>query len=105
MAKFKGRPGWGTPANLEALMRAGFEYPEEGFEGYDQGCCPVCHNSGERTMEDVIDDDDEIGYECIQCEAGWTEIRQSVGYKGLHVIEDMYDNSYHVQNIRRKDTT
>ena len=27
---------------------------EEEYENYDQGCCPVCYNSGERTMEDVM---------------------------------------------------
>tara|TARA_B100000029_G_scaffold511258_1_gene604809 strand:+ start:2174 stop:2425 length:252 start_codon:yes stop_codon:yes gene_type:complete len=67
--------------------------PEESYEGYDQGCCPVCYNSGERTMEDVIDDDDEIGYECMLCEVGWKEVRQSVGYKGLHGIEDWRDTA------------
>ena len=64
---------------------------EESYEDYDQGCCPVCHNSGERSMEDVIDDDCEIGYECMQCEVGWKEVRHSVGYKGLHVMEDWRD--------------
>ena len=59
----------------------------------DQGYCPVCHTSGERTMEDVIDDDCEIGYECIQCEVGWKEVRQSVGYKGLHVLQDWRDTA------------
>ena len=67
--------------------------PEESYEGYDQGCCPVCDNSGERTMEDVIDDDDEIGYECMQCEVGWKEVRQSVGYKGLHGLVDWRDTA------------
>ena len=64
---------------------------EESYEGYDQGSCPVCHTSGERTMEDVIDDDCEIGYECFHCEVGWKEVRQAVGYKGLYVMEDWRD--------------
>ena len=64
---------------------------EESYEDYDQGCCPVWHNSGERSMEDVIDDDCEIGYECMQCGVGWKEVRHSVGYKGLHVMEDWRD--------------
>ena len=42
-------------------------------------------------MEDVIDDDCEIGYECMQCAVGWKEVRHSVGYKGLYVIEDWRD--------------
>ena len=66
---------------------------EESYEGYDQGGCPVCYNSGERTKEDVIDDDDEIWYECMQCEVGWKEVRQSVGYKGLHGLVDWRDTA------------
>ena len=59
---------------------------EESYEGYDQGSCPVCNQEAERTMEDVIDADDEIGYECMQCEVEYVEVRQTVGYKNLRYI-------------------
>ena len=52
----------------------------------DQGYCPVCNQEAERTMEDVIDADDEIGYECMQCEVEYVEVRQTVGYKNVMYI-------------------
>ncbi len=52
----------------------------------DQGYCPVCDQSAQQTGENVIDDDDEIGYECISCEVEYVEVRQTVGYKNLRYI-------------------
>ena len=54
----------------------------------DQGYCPVCNQEAQRTMEDVIDADDEIGYECIQCEVEYVEVRHTIGYKNLRKIEE-----------------
>ena len=68
--------------------------PTESFgkveSSIDQGYCPVCNQSAQRTMEDVIDDDDEIGYECISCEVEYVEVRHTVGYKNLRKVK--YDS-------------
>jgi len=53
----------------------------------DQGYCPVCNQSAQQTGENVIDDDDEIGYECISCEVEYVEVRHTVGYKNLKKLK------------------
>jgi len=58
----------------------GKQFDDEG-KWTEAGYCPFCNEGTQPTGDTAIDDDDEITYECQNCEVTYKEVRQTVWYK------------------------